>query len=419
VTVRGWPTYGLRIDVRAIAAWAVTAFVFTIPFEEILTIPLIGSPTRLVGLLALPLGVIALYGRGRVRFQSPPLFVVLAAAFVAWNLLSYLWSYEPSVTLRTAGRFAQLLAFVWLIAEYCRERTRLLTLLQAFVLGNYVAFGITVFNVIVVSGGRFRDVGPFNANQFAIILALGIPMAALLMSERRSGMLHAWNTLYPVVAAIGVILAASRSGMIVSAVTLMVLPFAMMRLPPLRRVVVSIGAVAALVLAFSYAPQVFPDVYRSIERLQETTDEITTGTLTGRTTIWRETLSVFETSPILGIGAGAARFALVDTALARVKAVHNAYLSVAASTGLIGLFLFIGLVALAFVAALFAEPGHRPFFIVLAIGLMVAMVPANSEGRKDTWFILAALAVQRPILLTVDPVPRPGAGPLLSPTRRR
>ncbi len=388
------------VNLREVTAWVVMAFAFSIPFDEILSIPGIGSPTRLIGLIALPLGLVALVGRGRIRLRRPPLFVAVAALFVLWNVVTFYWSYAPSATIREASRFVQLFAFVWLMSEFCRERSHRLGLMQAFVLGNYVSFGITAFNVLVMSSG-FRDVGPFNANQFSVILALGIPLAGLLMTERRPGLLHALNVIYPLIATFGVVLAASRSGLIVSLIALTVVPFVIARLSVLRRLLVLFAALAALWFSFALAPELFPELYANIARLQTTGDELTTGTLTKRTVIWEETFSVFRESPLIGVGSGAARFALVDTEIGRVKAVHNAYLSVATSTGLVGLLMFLALVALAAASALLAAPIHRPFVLILAVALVTAMVPANSEARKDTWFVLGLLAIQRPIVLSV------------------
>jgi O-antigen ligase len=400
VAVWGASRTGVRIGLVELAAWSVVVFVFTIPFEEIVTIPAIGSTTRVVGLVALPLGIIALFRRGHLRFQRPMAFLVVAAAFVVWNLATYFWSMQPAVTIRQVSTYVQLLAFVWLLMEFCRDWPWRVALMQAFVLGNYVAFAITAFNVLVLSTGGFRDVGRFNANEFSILLALGIPMAALLMGERRHGLLHVLNLAYPVIATFGVVLGASRGGLIVCLVALAVVPFSVVRLSLLRRTALFVAALAALWFSFSYAPQLFPDLYRNVERLQGTGEELQTGTLTGRTTIWRETIAVFQESPLVGIGSGAARFALVDSAIGRVKAVHNAFLSVAASTGLIGLLLFVALVAMAVAAGVLAGPTHRPFLAVLAVALVVAMMPTNTEANKSTWFILGLLALQRPILLT-------------------
>ena len=390
-----------RVDLRQLAALAVAAYAFSVPIDEIAFIPGVGSPARLLGLVAVGLGLVALFGGGRLRFRRPLLVLIVAAVYALWNLATTFWSLQPGASLGEASRIVQLVAFTFLAQEFCRERTRWLTLAQAFVLGNYVAFAITAFNVLVASSG-FRDVGPFNANQFSVILALGIPMAAMLVGERSHAAWRVWNLLYPVVVLFGVVLAASRTGLIVASLALLVVPLAFASLGLVRRLLLVATSVGALVFSFSIAPQLFPMLFVNLDRLGETGEELTSGTLTERTTIWQNTLIVFESSPLVGIGSGAARFALAATEIGRVKAVHNAYLSVAASTGLIGLLLFLGVVGLAVVAAAAALPRDRPFLLVLALALLVAMVPANSESRKDTWLVLTLLVVQRPIVLATS-----------------
>lgn len=404
---------GSRVDLRQLAAFALYAYAFSIPIDEIAFIPGIGSPARLLGLIAVGLGLVAMLAGGRLRFRRPLLLLVVAAVYALWSLATTFWSLQPGASLGEASRIIQLVAFAFLVQEFCRERARWLTLAQAFVLGNYVSFAMTAYTVLVVSSG-FRDVGPFNANQFSVILALGIPMAAMLVRERSHGVWRLLNLLYPVVVLFGVVLAASRTGLIISSLGLLAVPFALASLGFVRRLLLAGATVGALVFSFSIAPQVFPMLFANLERLGETGEELTSGTLTERTTIWQNTLIVFESSPLVGIGAGAARFALAETEIGRVKAVHNAYLSVAASTGLIGLFLFLGVVGLAAVSAAAASRRDRPFMLVLVLALGVAMIPANSESRKDTWLVLSLLAVQRPIVLAT---PRGGGARTASTPR--
>jgi O-antigen ligase len=390
---------GTSVDLHALTAWLLGLLVFTIPFEEIVSIPMIGSTTRLVGIVVLPVAVIALATRDRLRIRLPMLFTLVAAAFVVWNLATYFWSYEPAATLRAVFTYAQLLAIVWLIAEFCHERRRMLALMQAFVLGNCVAFVITAYNVFTVTDATFRDIGRFDPNEFATFLALGIPMVAILLAERRGMTLHAINLIYPFIATFGVVLAASRGGLLVCLVALAAIPVAMARLTVVVRVALFAVVVAASWSSFIVAPQLFPDLDRNVERLQTTGEELTGGTLTGRRDIWRQTVTLLQDAPIIGVGSGATRYALTETDLGRGYAVHNAFLSVAAGTGAIGAVLFAGLFVIALVSVAHADRRDRPYHIVLAAALIVSTMPINSEVDKYTWFVLVLLALQRPILI--------------------
>jgi O-antigen ligase len=400
-TVRRVGSASARISLAAVATWLITGFVFTIPFEEIVTIPVIGSTTRLIGIVLLPIALVALIRDRRLALRMPMVFVVLALLFVIWNLATYFWSIAPAATFRQVFTYAQLFVFVWLVAEFCRERAKLLGLMQAFVLGNYVAFSITAINVLILSaGGSFRDTGRFNANEFAIVLALGIPMAAFLMVERRAGILHALNVLYPIVAVFGIVLGASRGGLLVGLTALTVVPIVLVHWGVVRRLVLLGLLLVTVWFGFAYAPQAFPELTRNVERLSTTGDELAGGTLTGRTELWAETIALFTDSPLIGIGSGAVPHALAETTIGRAKSVHNAFLSVAAGTGLLGGTLFVALIVVAIGSVFLATGLDRAFLLVLAAALIVSMMPANAEARKFLWFILVLLASFRPILLT-------------------
>jgi len=389
----------LVIRLRDLAAWLIVMFAFTIPFEELVRIPGLGSITRALGIIALPVGLLALVNREHVRLRAPPMFVVLMALFVVWNISTYFWSFEPLATLGRGVTYAQLLVFVWLATEFCRERVWRIALMQAFVLGNYLAFMFVTFRMFDAGVVAYRDTGPLGANGFAIALAYGIPMAVLLMNERSSRVWTFVNAAYPFVALFGVVLAASRGGFIVALVGLLAVPFALVGMSLVRRFALFAAVVGAAAFSFVAAPTAFPDLYRNVQRLEATGDELMTGTLTGRTGIWRETLGVFSQSPAIGVGAGAARHALAETDIGRVQAVHNVYLVIAADAGLIGLLLFSVTLGLAFIAIPLGERRHTPYIGVLALALLVSMMSLNAEANKGTWLIVALVALHRPLVM--------------------
>ena len=87
--------------------------VFAIPWEDAITIPGFGTSVRLIGVIALGLGLFAIIDRGSIRHPAPGhhmmiLFVVSAAA-------SYMWSLYPEGTLTQTLTYIQLFVMVWLI----------------------------------------------------------------------------------------------------------------------------------------------------------------------------------------------------------------------------------------------------------------------------------------------------------------
>src|SRR6267142_3705190 len=111
--------------------------VFAMPWEDAITIPGFGTSVRLVGMVALALGVLAILERGKVR--RPALGHVIMILFVMMAGLSFLWSLYPEGTLIEAFSYVQLLTMVWLIWELAPDLQKQMHLMQAYVLGTFVS----------------------------------------------------------------------------------------------------------------------------------------------------------------------------------------------------------------------------------------------------------------------------------------
>src|SRR5205085_1056644 len=121
----------------------------------------------------------------------------------------------------------------WLLNQHVRAVADYRKVLIAYLIGNYVCFAtvfVNYWNGSIWGDGRFTGEG-FNPNDLAATLALAVPVAAYLAttnSRERSGrkltMLLAVS--YILLSAFGVMLTASRSGVLVfggSCVTFIVL----------------------------------------------------------------------------------------------------------------------------------------------------------------------------------------------------
>ncbi len=413
------------IPLQRLALWALALFVFSIPSENAVSIPGVGSLTRLLGVFAFSMGAVSLFARGRFRFRAPSLFLIVTALFLVWCVATYFWSVVPQITLGRATTYAQLAVLVWLVHQLVRDERDLALLHQAFVLGCYVLMGVG-FAAYFGGGGGFRNVGGFNANGFAIISALGIPLAWSLAVRSSHGVWRLLNIVYPLFAMAAVVLAASRGGLLTAIVALLIVPVLLGRLRAGARVALFVVLAAVAWGGFTLLPTLVPDLERNIERLAQTDEELLGGgTLTGRTDIWAAGLEILWSAPIVGVGMGgfnAANYALTGSG----KSAHNAFLSVAVGSGLVGLFLYVGLIAVAFVGIV-ANPARRAEHLVLLFALLVAFLPTNSENDKFTWFILGAFAAVRPVLVSLGvaaydapPLPQPkrsGTRPSLPPRR--
>lgn len=379
-----------------LALWVLAAFVMSIPAENGVTLPGVGSLSRVIGLLAFGVGVSALFSEGRFRFRPPSFFLITAFLFFFWSGMSYYWSAAPAVTASNVFTLAQLLVMAWLVWQFCRSERDSALLMQAFVIGCYITVAVALATFFSTADPGFRNVGRFNPNTFAIVSALAIPMAWILALRRDR---LAWlNLVYPAFAIVAIVLAASRGGLITGIVALTAVPAAMFHMSLSRRIVLFALIAGVTWSAFVYAPQFYPELERNIERLSSTTEELSGGTLTGRTTIWKAAIQLFSSSPVGGIGSGAFVPA-AEPILGEKKAPHNALLAVAAETGLVGLVLYGALLIAAGLSVLGIAGSSRALYVIILATLLVGMLPTNSENDKFTWLVLSLLAVQRPLVL--------------------
>jgi O-antigen ligase len=386
--------------VTRIALWALAVFVFSIPSENGVAIAGVGSLSRLLGAFAFGTAIVSLFAHGRLWLRVPSLFLVVTLLFSVWGATTYFWSLEPQVTMGRLVTMAQLAVLVWLVHQVARSERDRDVLMHAFVLGCYVIIAIGVATFVSGAGGGFRDVGNFNPNGFAIVSALGIPMAWSLLLRRTFPRMQVLHALYPLFALVAVVLAASRGGFVTALVALTIIPLTMTRLGAWRRLALFAVVAFASLAAFTWVPQAFPAIEQNIARLSETDEELLGGTLTGRTDIWSAGVEAFRSDPVQGTGMGTFNQAIVPY-YGRPRSPHNAFLSVAVGTGLVGLILFVALIAIVALGVL-GRSERRVEHLVLLTALVVGMMPTNSDNDKFVWLILGLLASARPVLVRIE-----------------
>jgi O-antigen ligase len=298
-------------------------------------------------------------------------------------------------------------------------------LLQAYVLGAYVAALATVYNYLAGAGiektyNRFAAQG-FDANDLGMLLALGLPMAWYLASAVPSGLQRWGNRGYFLVAILALLLTGSRGALVASLVALSVVPFTIGHL----RTGVKVAGLVIIILAAVAAIRFVPE--KSFERLSSTTTEISEGTLTGRLVIWQRGLALVPERPLHGYGP-AGWFPSVGFIGLRIRSSHNTYLSILVEEGLIGLLLYLSMFAVV-LRRLRALPSfERKVGTALMATLMTAILPLNWDVYKASWLVLALLAGWADVLARSHPAPvraptsrtplrRPRVGPTPVTTR--
>jgi O-antigen ligase len=384
-----------RSTLERLAALALWATVATIPWAGVVTV---GGDTvaKAVGFAAAPFAITALTIE---RLRRPILGThVLALAFAGWAAASLFWSINTERTL-TSGTSALQLAALLAVTWQCGPLGRRVHLAHAYVVGSCVTCAVIVSAWL--DGGdveRYTYSGA-NPNDVAFILLLSVPMAwyASVVTENPLAVLLL--RAYVPVAVFCALLTASRSALLLLPIALLIVPLTIGRLPTSARGLVLVLAVVAAVVLPSMLPE------NIIDRLGTAESEIRSGTLNERERLWEAAQRTIEDEPVFGVGAGASRDHMVEYLPrgARAQGAHNAFLSVGADLGVVGLILFSLLLLSALNDGLHSSPDGARLTMVLGALVLIGLQVRHWEYAKALW---AVLAVVVELQLVAPPAPR-------------
>jgi O-antigen ligase len=305
------------------AAWVLLVlFVFSIPWEYSLDF---GAPwgniARVLGLAMLLIAMLTALKEGGFR-RMHELHWATVALF-GWFCCTFFWTVTQHETLAQLRGYAQEMMLVWLVWEFAENREGLQILLRAWLAGSWMLaiLTITSFVSLNAAGGeqsRFAPAGQ-DPNDVARYLAFGIPIAAILLGRTASRRGRLLLLAYLPVGFAGVLLTASRSGLLVAVVALAGCGVAAVRRHTKWAVVSASSVVLAATLILFAAPS------GTLNRLSSTAELWQSGDLNQRVNIWSAGWRAFVAAPLIGHGAGsfatAAELAPEDTA-------HNTVLSI-------------------------------------------------------------------------------------------
>ncbi len=369
--------------------------VFAMPWEDAITISDFGTSVRLIGMVTVGLGVLAMIERGKVRRPSPGHIVM--ALFVLLAAVSYVWSLYPEGTLVQSFSYLQLFAMVWLIWELAPAVREQMRLMQAYVLGTFVSTIDTLYLFLSHQESAYqRYAGArLDANDLGLIMALSIPMSYYLLIENKGWMVWVYRVQL-ILAGTTILLTASRGATLATVVALAIVPLTQARLSGRQRIAVLLTVALLVYGALLFVPS------SSWERLSTVPSEFTQGTLTGRTIIWRAGWEIFRVHPFLGIGANAFRVIVSRVWAEPIRLeehdpappAHNTFLSVLVEQGVVGLALFCALLGVMALSLRALPPFQQRLWIVSLAVWVVGVSSLTWEMRKPTWFFFGLLMAQ-------------------------
>jgi O-antigen ligase len=362
------------------------AFAFSIPLEDSVKFG-VGRISKVLGLLALAGWLLAVASSG--KFRRPVAAMYVATGFVGWSFVSFFWSSAQTATFTKVGTLVQLLAVVYLVWDQVASQRDLVILIRAFLLGAFAASALTMLAAATgraTEGARFAssNAGPNNTGA---LLAVAVALTFLLLRADENRRYKPLYIAFLPVFSTALILTASRTAAISLALGLVIIAFDR-RVLTLRRVTRLVPiAVIAIVLAVLFVPA------KSFDRLGTTSSEISSGTLNGRTLYWKLCFNLFYHHPLQGIGSGA--FPQTNLLLGdRGIVAHNAFLSILAELGAVGISLFLGAIFLAARGLLPLRQDLRRAWLAAGVTWGIGASALTWEVRKITWFLLAIALVQ-------------------------
>lgn len=383
---------------RKAAFFFLWILIFVIPWENGVVIHGFGTLSRVVGIPAFGMALLAILECGTLRALALQQMIMLF--FLIWGGLTYFWSFAPSYTIASIFTLVQLFTMVWLIWEFAQTRREQLLLLRAYTFGSIISSVATLTGFVKESGpqsGRYSGLN-FNPGDLAFILALAIPISLYLAVQERRKILVWVDGAATVLAFCAIVLTASRGSLIACIPTLLMFPFLFPRLRWGRNLVVLVFLALAGIGSWLYMPE------SSWLRLSTIGSEITSGTLNERTMIWQVGWQVFGKAPFQGVGAGAYAPTVEHTLglasdtsgtetgdqVGRLVA-HNTFFSILVEQGVIGFALFFVLLLTLVLSAWRLPKVDRIFWLCILLTWAIGASDLTWEQRKPTWVIFGLL----------------------------
>lgn len=380
-----------RAGKRALGFYALLVLVYTIPLENVVHVPGVGSLARLAGIVAFALWAVQVLLRGTIRRPSPEL--LLPFLFLVWNLASAAWSLDPGRSAQRIQTAVQLMALIWLMWDQGHPPGAATELTEVYVAGCATAGALTLADLIAGGSryvGRYAALG-FDPNGLGVILALGLVFTLHFLLSNSYSRTHKAILVGELgLCGIGLVLTASRGAFLAAIVGLTVTAYTTARrgpgrLLPLLLLLGGLGVVSV---------QLVPEAI--LERLGTIPVEIERGTLSGRRQIWWAGFQVWLRRPLTGVGSGAFMTA-VEPLLGRANVAHNTFLSILVETGIIGGLLFAAWVGLLFSRTRKLDRISRGVWSAAFATWATGALSLTWEFEKPTWFLLglAMLAIHR------------------------
>jgi O-antigen ligase len=346
--------------------------------------------------------VVAFSMAGRVIALAMRNIVVLL--FLGWSLVSVFWSTNVGSTLSTFVGLFGIVILATVLTLLGRQVDIVAVIMWVFTSTSALSVAVAILlpkvgTVVVIhptEGRLVQPIGVFGWNSdLGFSAAVAAAIATALMLRRRTWWLGALVVFNSAV----VVFSNSAATLVVLAVGLTVVVLMQGRWIAIS--VCGVAIVGAVIGVATLGGQGFIDVIFSLLKRSST--------LTGRVNLWQATLEQWTQHPVLGAGAGVEpNLKALTTAIHS----HNGYIQVLFDRGVVGLIIFLMIIAMVAIRVLRARDA------ALA-GALALVLTANLANDYFTYASLGFLLVLTCSYGMVRGEPRRRAGDPVPTTRNR
>ena len=362
--------------------------------ENVITLHFEVTGLQIVGAIVVAAWLLHVLVRRSLGIPYSPA-ILLIGLFVAWSLLTTLTALDSAVAMTSVVSYVQLAILALMTVSVLDRPSRLVGVYRAVVLWTCLSAG---YGLIAFYSGESKVVSGtvLNRNLMAIYLNLAVVCALILyqVSTRRLERLALMLSLPVLILSLALTL--SRTGLISLSAGILLVWY---RLVQTRRYLILLLSITIIALVGLVLPDVFFERAATIVPvMEERTD--TFGT---RIALWESGARMLGDHPLVGVGPGNFIVALPRYGrglehFGNRLVSHNAYVGIAAESGVPGLLLF----CLLFVAAFRAAEGaarllrtsQRPIAL-LGVGAEISLftilvngLTGNIEILKYTYLLL-------------------------------
>ncbi|MDP2960362.1 MAG: O-antigen ligase family protein, partial [candidate division Zixibacteria bacterium] len=301
-------------------------------FEDIIPALMNLHLTRLLAIaLILVWAIRAAITKSKLYLQEKGL--ILLYLFFLMLAFSIPFSFWPTKSFNTFVDMLKILIFTILFIQLIDTQKKLKSFFWVFLTVNgflafnaikdFILLGATAVSTRIGGGGE-GFLG--DANDFALALNVALPFTFYLFLSEKKKVLKSLYLLFLILFTLGVISTASRGGFI----TLFFVFFYFI-LKSKQKLIGIFAIVLIFISIYFFAPREYWERQMTITAYQK--DE----SAMGRIDAWKAGIKMFTDRPLSGVGVGAYVVAYGVKYGGTWRATHNAYIQIAAETGIFGI----------------------------------------------------------------------------------